>query len=107
MNMKQQLSRTTSASLETWTKLAIDRVEHWWPNIERALLSEAGLGKRTATVELKPEGDAPETLMRLAAVALAERLKCEGLKATVLRPATGPQLPWETPRKQYAVEVSW
>jgi hypothetical protein len=106
MKLKHTLRQTTTVCQEKWTQFALDRLAKIWPGIEKALLIQAGLGERTATVELTPEGDTPVIVTRLVAVALAEQLKCEGVTAKVLRPEK-PEFPWQTPRKNYGVQVNW
>ena len=106
MNLKHTLRQLTKVSTDQWTKLAIAKVEQVWPDIQKALIREAGLGKKTYVLELGQFGDTPDIVVRLAAVALAEQLKAEGVSARVLRPEKK-NFPWEQPRQQYGVEASW
>ena len=106
MNLKYTLRETTRVSREKWAELALQQFTQLWPGLEKAMLIKAGLGERSMTMELQQQGDTPEIVMRLVAVAVKAKLECEGISAKVLRPAPT-QFPWETARTQFGVEVTW
>ena len=106
MNLSSTLKQLTKVSTDQWSRLALERVNQAWPGIQDALIREAGLGKREYVLELGQFGDTPDIVVRLAAIALVEQLKAEGVEAKVLRPQKK-TFPWDEPRKQYGVEVSW